>query len=170
MTHNCLRMCNCKPVWMWTKPFLGSWQQLVVCRDGADFQLPFHCRLTLSLASAQPLVSCRTTTAFDDVSDESPHECSQPFFLQKKFRHECRSCRMRLENWPGVNLGVKAEASANADGVGSMSFDVELEEVEGDDWVPNGKQRRRFVGRWLRDSQSKERFKVAQAITTNRRY
>lgn len=63
-------------------------------------------------------------------------------------------------------MGVKAEASANADGVGSMSFEVELEEVEFDAELPNGKHRRRFVGRWLMDSQSKDRFKVAQAIIT----
>lgn len=75
----------------------------------------------------------------------------------------------KLKFSPGVNLGEKVEASANADGVGSMSFEVELD-VEGDVGVPNGKHRRRFDERWLRDSQSKERFKVAQAMITTKQH
>lgn len=45
-----------------------------------------------------------------------------------------------------------------------MTFAVEIDDVEGDVGVPKGRHRRRFVGRWLMDSQSKERFKVAHAI------
>lgn len=46
-----------------------------------------------------------------------------------------------------------------------MTFAVELEDdVEGDVGVPKGRHRRRLVGRWLIDSQSKERFNVAQAM------
>lgn len=59
---------------------------------------------------------------------------------------------------------MKIDASANGDGVGSMTLEVE---VDGDVGLPNGKQRRRFVGRWLIDSQSNERFNVAQAMTAN---
>jgi hypothetical protein len=60
---------------------------------------------------------------------------------------------------------VKADASAKGDCVGSITLAVELDEdVEGDVGVPKGRHRRRFVGRWLIDSQSKERFNVAHAM------
>lgn len=74
---------------------------------------------------------------------------------------------MTLRNLPGVNLGVNDEASANGDCVASMIFEVELEDVEGEDGVPNGKHLRRLVGRWLIDSQSNERFNVAHAMIIN---
>lgn len=74
--------------------------------------------------------------------------------------------RRNSRHSPGVNLGVNADASAKGDGVGSMTLAVEVEEdVEGEEGVPNGKHRRRFVGRWLMDSQSNDRFKVAHAMT-----
>jgi hypothetical protein len=55
---------------------------------------------------------------------------------------------MRKEDLPGVNFGAKIDASVNGDGVGSITFDAELEDVEGDDdGLPNGRHLRRFVGR-----------------------
>lgn len=66
---------------------------------------------------------------------------------------------------PGVNL--LSVVSTNTDCVGSAGFAVH-------NWpfdvcavplvVVNGLQRRRFVGRWFSDSQSKLRFNVAHAI------
>lgn len=53
---------------------------------------------------------------------------------------------MTCKNSPGVNFGVYEDASAKGDGVGSMSFDVELE-VEGEVGLPKGKHRRRLAGR-----------------------
>lgn len=68
---------------------------------------------------------------------------------------------------PGVSFGVKDEASANGEAACSMSFELEVEgEDEGDVGLPNGKHLRRLVGRWFSDSQSSERFKVAQAMVS----
>jgi hypothetical protein len=48
-----------------------------------------------------------------------------------------------------------------------MSFELEVDgEDEGDVGLPNGKHLRRLVGRWFSDSQSSERFKVAQAMVS----
>lgn len=55
-----------------------------------------------------------------------------------------QSLRTAVSDSPGVSFGVNEAASANGDGVGSMILDVD---VEGDVGLPNGKQRRRFVGR-----------------------
>lgn len=71
----------------------------------------------------------------------------------------------KMFDQPGVNF--VCDASANADCVGSVSLPpvawafefcaVPLVDV-------NGLQRRRFVGRWFSDSQSRLRFNVAHAI------
>jgi hypothetical protein len=58
---------------------------------------------------------------------------------------------------------VKADASLNGDGVGSMTR-VELEAVDGELGVPKGKQRRLLVGRWFKLSQSRDRLSVAHAM------
>lgn len=79
-------------------------------------------------------------------------------------------------NLPGVNFGQTA--SANGEGFGSITrialFEDEEAIAEADDdglfWallllgLPKGWHLRRFVGRWLRLSQSSDRFSVAQAI------
>lgn len=68
---------------------------------------------------------------------------------------------------------MSAVASANGDeldvdGAVSAYFDDEDDdddELVGDDgFAPNGKQRLRLAGRWFKDSQSSERFKVTHAI------
>ena len=52
----------------------------------------------------------------------------------------------KISDSPGVNFGVKTDASVNGDGVGSMTFAVALE-VDGDEvGLPKGRHRRRFVG------------------------
>lgn len=62
---------------------------------------------------------------------------------------------------------MKDEASAKGEAACSMSFEVDVEGVEeGDVGLPNGKHLRRLVGRWFSDSQSRERFKVAQAMVS----
>lgn len=53
------------------------------------------------------------------------------------------------------------------DGAVSAYFDDDdaVELVGDDGFAPNGKQRLRFAGRWFKDSQSSERFRVTHAMT-----
>jgi hypothetical protein len=70
------------------------------------------------------------------------------FFYEEDLKTPSKEEARPPRHSPGVNLGVKADASAKGDGVGSMTLAVELEEdVEGDVGVPKGRHRRRFVGR-----------------------
>lgn len=65
---------------------------------------------------------------------------------------------------PGVSFGANDDASPNGDGVGSITFELEADVDGVEVGLPKGKKRRRLVGRWLSDSQSSDRFKVAHAI------
>lgn len=175
------------PVWTWRDLFPDS-VSVVEYLDAVDYPDPFLSHLIPSLAFSQHYDTWNST-AFVDANVWFLRVCSAPFFLnkwQKDLQGEVGkrptkdketienvfdSTRFGLEDFiwkkciPGVSF--VCDASANADCVGSVTLTpvtwaFELCAVPL--VLANGLQRRRFVGRWFSDSQSRLRFNVAHAI------